>query len=91
MRNARMKNFPHMPPTLRDLSNILLNPQHRVLTMTADGNDNIYGGSVTDELDGHHVLFISQRMLNQMRLFNVLHSDGTFKTVPVGQNFAAQV
>ncbi|KAJ1521839.1 hypothetical protein ONE63_003474 [Megalurothrips usitatus] len=91
MRNARVASLPPLPRNLRELSNILRNPQYSVLSMTDDGRDNIYGGSVTDADGGHHVVFISDRMLAHMRTMRVLHSDGTFRSVPVGPAFADQV
>ena len=54
--------------------------------MTRDGEDNVYGGSVTDQNGHHHILFVSQRMLALMRTFTCLHGDGTFKVVPSGPN-----
>lgn len=91
MRNARLRSYPFPPESLRDLSNILLDPQYSVLTMTADGEDNLYAGSVTDVDGGHHVVFASNRMIDQMKKFRVLHSDGTFRAVPISPNFADQV
>lgn len=90
MRNARMERFPDMPQNLRGLTRILINPVHRVLTLTTDGEDNLYAGSATDVNGGHHVLFASARMLDLMRTFRVLHCDGTFKVIPAGTE-AAQV
>lgn len=86
MRNARLANYPFVPDDVRALSMILMNPQYQVITMTEDGNDNFYAGSVTDAEGGHHVLFISQRMLQTARNMRVLHGDGTFKTTPAGLN-----
>lgn len=91
MRNARRRNYPNQPQNLHGLTEILLDPQYTVLTLTDDGNDNIYGGSVTDANGHHHVLFVSNRMVNQMRIFNVLHADGTFNAVPISPDFAEQV
>ena len=59
--------------------------------MTGDGLDNIYGGSVTDTDGFHHILFTSNRMLERIPQFTVLHSDGAFNTVPVNNDFADQV
>lgn len=91
MRNARMENFPNIPATLQELTQILLDERYRVLTLTDDGLDNIYAGSVDDAEGNHHVIFTSNRLLNRMRSFLVLHSDGTFRSVPMGYHFAAQV
>lgn len=92
MRNARLQQFPLPPPaSVRDLTRLLLDPHFAVLTMTEDGLDNIYAGSVDDANGHHHVLFTSDRMLERMRNFLVLHSDGTFKSVPVNKDFADQV
>ena len=92
MRNARSRNFPHPPPiNLQELTNVLQDQQYRVLTMSDDGLDNLYSGSVTDTDGFHHILFTSNRMLERIRQFRVLHSDGTFNTVPVNSNFADQV
>lgn len=91
MRNARMSRFPPLPANLTELTEILLNPQYRVLTLTDDGLDNIYAGSV-DDIDGnHHILFMSQRMIQRARTFSSLHSDGTFRSVPSSKEFASQV
>lgn len=91
--NARLKQFPSPPPAnLRALTDILLNPQYSVLTMTSDGKENLYMGSVTDVDGGHHVVFATPRQLLRLkRHFQTCHSDGTFKAVPVSSNFAAQV
>lgn len=92
MRNARLQRYPLPPPAnLRDLTTLLMDPQFAVLTMTEDGNDSLYAGSVDDVDGGHHILFSSQRMIERMREFTVLHSDGTFKTVPVNIDYASQV
>jgi len=91
MRNARLRRYPHPPQNLRELTELLLNDQYRVLTLTHDGEDNIFGGSVDDAEGEHHILFISRRMVENIRTFNVLHADGTFKSVPVNVDFAAQV
>jgi len=92
MRNARLDRFPNPPPAnVEALTAILQDPQYEVLTMTDDGLDNIYSGSVTDPNGFHHVLFMSDRMLNRARQFRVLHSDGTFRAVPNGPAFADQV
>ncbi|XP_034246261.1 uncharacterized protein LOC117648123 [Thrips palmi] len=91
MRQARMRRYPHHPNNLRELTALLQDNQHRVLTLSHDGNDNIYGGSVDDADGEHHILFVSNRMLQQLKTFHVLHADGTFDSVPVNRNFAAQV
>lgn len=91
MRNARLQRYPPPPETLRDLTEILQDPRYSVITLSQDGQDNIYGGSVDDADGEHHILFISQRMVEKCREFSVLHADGTFKSVPVGLHFAAQV
>lgn len=92
MRNARLSRYPRpMPQNLLALTQVLMDPQYQVMTITQDGTDNIYGGSVTDTDGIHHVLFVSQRMLEQMRRFRVLHGDGTFRAVPVSPAFADQV
>lgn len=91
MRNARMQRFPPPPATLEDLTAVLMNPQYSVLTMTHDGLDNIYSGSVTDTDGFHHILFMSRRMIELARQLAVIHSDGTFKTVPISAQFADQV
>lgn len=88
MRNARLRNYPFVPNDLRRLTDILMNPQHRVITMTQDGQDNLYAGSVTDARGAHHVLFISDRMAAVARDLRVLHGDGTFKTRPAGLNLS---
>lgn len=45
MRNARLKQFPSPPPAnLKALTDILLNPQYSVLTMTSDEKENLYMG-----------------------------------------------
>ncbi|KAK3919969.1 Ribonuclease HII [Frankliniella fusca] len=92
MRNARLSRFPNpLPANLVELTDILQDPRYTVITMSDDGLDNIYGGSVTD-IDGfHHILFISERMLQRARTFRILHSDGTFRVTPHGPEFAVQV
>jgi len=91
MRNARLSQFPNPPADLRALTAILMDPHNAVITMSDDGQDNLYSGSVTDANGDHHVMFFSNRMVEVMRNFSVLHSDGTFKTVPVNVEFASQV
>lgn len=92
MKNARLSRFPRPPPaTLEELTNLHQDPQYQVITMTDDGLDNLYGGSLEDVLGGHHVVYMSHRQLNRMRSMRVLHSDGTFKVVPVNPQFASQV
>jgi len=92
MKNARLSQFPRPPPaTLQELTDLHQDPQYQVITMTDDGLDNLYGGSVTDVLGGHHVVYMTSRQLNRMRNMTVLHSDGTFKVVPVNPEFASQV
>ena len=92
MRNARLRHYPRpMPQNLLELTGILQDPQYQIMTMTVDGNDNIYGGSVTDTDGVHHILFSSNRMLHHMRIFSVLHGDGTFRAVPNNPDFADQV
>lgn len=91
MRTARMSRYPNIPHSLEDLSRIMLNPQYRVITISDDGTDNIYAGSVTDGNGDHHILFASRRQLRLMKTFRVLHSDGTFKVVPGDKHFADQV
>lgn len=88
MRNARMAMYPNPPPSLRRLTLILRNPQYRVITISRDGEDNLYAGSVTDALGNHHVIFSSNRLLQAMRQFVVLHTDGTFKVVPAGMGIS---
>jgi len=89
MRNARMKRYPPLPANLTELT--LQNPQYQVLTLTDDGLDNIYAGSVDDADGNHHLLFMSERMIERARTFSVLHSDGTFRSVPCSKEFASQV
>lgn len=91
MRNARMSRFPPPPPNLRALSQILMDPHNSVMTITDDSLDNFFAGAVDDANGDHHVLFASRRQLDLMREFRVLHSDGTFKSVPISPDFAAQV
>lgn len=91
MLNARLSRFPRPPLDLRALSQILMDPQNYVITITDDSLDNIFAGSVDDANGDHHVLFASRRQLDLMREFRVLHSDGTFKSVPISREFAAQV
>jgi len=92
MRNARMSRFPQPPPgDLRALTQMLLDPHNHVMTITDDSEDNIYAGSVDDVNGDHHVVFASERQIQLMRTFRVLHSDGTFKSVPTSRMFAAQV
>lgn len=86
-----MRHYPPLPADLRQLTEILLNPQYQVLTLTHDGLDNIYAGSGSDVDGNHHKLFISQRMIERARTFSVLHSDGTFRSVPTSKDFASQV
>lgn len=92
MRNSRLKRYPSpLPATVEELSAILQDPQYQVLTMSDDGLDNLYAGSVTDTEGFHHILFMSERMLRKAREFTVIHSDGTFRAVPSSADFAAQV
>lgn len=91
MRNARLSRYPAPPADLRDLTAILMDPHNEVISMTDDGLDNLYAGSVTDTDGAQHILLVSNRMIERMREFTVLHSDGTFKTVPVNAQFASQV
>lgn len=46
MRNARIRLYPNIPGTLAELANILRGPQHRVISMTYDGEDNMYADFV---------------------------------------------
>lgn len=86
MRNARMENYPFVPHDLRALTLILMNNQYSVMTMTEDGLDNLYAGSTTDADGAHHVLLISQRMIEVARNLSTFHGDGTFKVTPAGLN-----
>lgn len=86
MRNARLENYPLVPHDLRALTMVLMNPQYSVITMTEDGSDNLYSSSVTDAEGGHHVMFISERMLRIASELRILNADGTFKTTPAGLN-----
>jgi len=94
MRKARMDNFPDPPESLRQLTRILNDDRYRVLTQSDDGADNLYGGSVTAADHSHHVMFVSERMLQVARDSRILHGDGTVKVVPTGayaQRLAQQV
>lgn len=83
MRNARFSRYPsRLPRTLRELTAVLQNPRFRIISMTDDGNDNIYAGSVDDANNHHHILFSSRRMLEFMSNVGIIHGDGTFKVVP---------
>lgn len=90
MRNARLRNYPQLPPTLLDLTNILRDPRYSVITMTADGLDNLYSGSVTDSEGFHSIVFASQRMLELMERTRTIFSDGTFRSVPAVQSMQTQ-
>lgn len=86
MRTARLQKYPDPPTSLRHLSRILNDDRFRIVTQTDDGQDNIYGGSVTARDGSHHILFVSKRMLNILRTSRILHGDGTVKVVPTGAN-----
>ncbi|KAK3926922.1 GTPase Der [Frankliniella fusca] len=92
MRSARMQNYPELPRSLRNLTRVLNDDQFRVITQTEDGTDNLYGGSVTATDGSHHIMFVSQRMLNYLKISRILHGDGTRKVIPLGANanFLAQ-
>lgn len=83
MRNARIRLYPNIPGTLAELANILRGPQHRVISMTYDGEDNMYADFV-EATDGTQiVIFASSRMLEFMERVRIIFSDGTFSTPAV--------
>ncbi|KAK3926018.1 Glucose-1-phosphate adenylyltransferase [Frankliniella fusca] len=92
MRNSRMHNYPALPRSLRGLTRILNDDRFAVICQTDDGTDNIYGGSTTARDGSHHVLFLSERMIEILKESKILHGDGTKKVVPIGANgyFLAQ-
>jgi len=77
---ARMKSFPPIPHTLLDLTRALL--QYPRVSVTVDGDQNLYAGSITAADGSHHVLFLSPRMNEFLRKVKTLQGDGTFKSRP---------
>lgn len=82
MHAARKKTFPPIPQTLRELTQLLLDPQNEFISKTIDETDNIYAGSVTATDGSHHIAFMSRRMANHMGDVKIIQVDGTFKSRP---------
>ncbi|KAK3910275.1 Transposase for insertion sequence element IS905, partial [Frankliniella fusca] len=84
MWRTRMKSFPAIPHTLKELTQVLLNPQYRAkVASTIDGSGNLYAGSCTATDGSHNVLFISERMIDFLKNIKVIQSDGTFRARPL--------
>ncbi|KAK3911177.1 Hydroxyacylglutathione hydrolase [Frankliniella fusca] len=81
MELARREGWPELPTTLTELANLLSNDQHKWITASPDGEDNIYAGVVGRTRDRTRcVLLLSQRQrryLNENRV-KLVFSDGTF-------------
>jgi hypothetical protein len=82
MYRARMRRYPPIPKTLRELTRLLLQDRWKEISGTIDEEDNLYAGSTTASDGSHHVLFISQRMLQFMSNIKIVQSDGTFRARP---------
>jgi len=80
MYKTRMKKYPNLPYTMRELTRSLL--QHPNVSQTIDETENLYAGSVTATDGSHHVALFSPRMLQFMSRIKVIHSDGTFGSRP---------
>lgn len=80
MYRARSRTFPPVPQTLLELTQVLL--QNPRVSVTVDGEQNMYAGSITADDGSHHVVFVSQRMLDFMGQCKLLQGDGTFKSRP---------
>lgn len=86
MYRARSEIFPPIPQTLYELTQVLLG--HPRVSVTVDGEQNMYAGSATADDGSHHVVFVSRRMLNFMGQCQLLQGDGTFKARPATPNSA---
>lgn len=80
MFKARSKSYPRIPESLTDLTRTLL--QNPRVSVTCDGSENLYAGSVTATDGSHHVAFFSPRMLEFMGNLRVIQGDGTFRARP---------
>lgn len=80
MYRARMASYPPVPLTLRELTQVLLG--HPRVSLTVDGDENMYAGSTTAADGSHHVVFASRRMLDFMGQCQLLQADGTFRARP---------
>jgi len=84
MWRKRAQSYPAIPHTLRELTQVLLNPIYRrKVASTYDGLDTLYAGSCTARDGSHNVLFISQRMRAFLPKLKVIQSDGTFRARPL--------
>ncbi|KAK3910410.1 Tryptophan 2,3-dioxygenase, partial [Frankliniella fusca] len=80
MYNTRMKKYPNLPYTMRELTRVLL--QHSNISQTIDDAENLYAGSVTATDASHHIALFSPRVLRFMSNIRIVHSDGTFGSRP---------
>ena len=80
MHRVRSGTFPPVPQTLLELTQVLLG--HPRVSVTVDGEQNMYAGSITANDGSHHVVFVSRRMLDFMGQCKLLQGDGTFKSRP---------
>ncbi|KAK3929544.1 UPF0251 protein [Frankliniella fusca] len=86
MYSARMRRYPRVPNTLRELTRVLLNTPR--LSATVDGTENLYAWSITATDGSHHIAFFSPRMLTFMKKIKFVQSDGTFKSRPMAPHSA---
>lgn len=77
---ARAASFPPIPQTLHDLTQVLLG--HPRVSVTVDGEQNMYAGSITADDGSHHVVFVSRRMQDFMTQCKLLQGDGAFRSRP---------
>ena len=80
MFKSRSNAYPRIPHSLTDLTRTLL--QYPRVSVTCDGSENMYAGSVTATDGSHHVAFFSPRMLEFMANLRVIQGDGTFRARP---------
>ncbi|KAK3910223.1 Cadherin-related family member 1 [Frankliniella fusca] len=87
MQRTRRSIYPEPPNTMPELTRTLQRRQNRIITMTKDGEDNIYAASVIAGDGSHSIIFASRRMLQFAKdHLEFLFGDGTFKVVPALQD-----
>lgn len=80
MYEARRSMFPEIPHSLREVGNLLSDPQYSTLTSTIDGEDSIYCSTVQATDGSTAIILASQRMLEFMSRVTHIFADGTFCT-----------
>lgn len=82
MRRARRNSLPHIPATLRELSDAFENGQ--LNRYSCCQNQVLYKKCLRDANGYYSLVFACTELLNQVVRYGVteIHADGTFKVVP---------